>query len=224
MKNIIKIIAVLATATSFFPMYSAEKPAKFFSISKLKYPLDVTKLSIHSGPFALPVAFEDGPSPLSENSVLELSAIKVIENPDTPDKNEILEKISNTFRQGASVTSNHVFFKSNSISDIGIVIPCQDPVPFYKIIKRWFAFYNDSKSKSLDAFLPPKEISLRQEDYRALILAIKQGKLSHKDTKHNVLTICTRDTLGIETPKELIDLILSLLPECNFDKEEKELT
>jgi len=222
MKNIIKIIAVLATATSFFLVYSMEESERYFDTSELKHLSDMTKLSFYSNPFDRSFASKDDPSPLSEDLVLELSAIKVIENPDTLDKNEILQRIFNAFSQGTSATPNHTLWKSTSVVNLGATKPSQDSLSLHTTIKDWLA----ASIGGLNAISQPrrKEILSKQESCRSLIYAIKQGKLSHKETKNNVLTTFTRDTLETEIPKELINLILEFLPESNFDEEEKELT
>jgi len=223
MKNIIKIIAILATATSFFLVYSMEKPLKYFTISKLKHLSDMTKFSLHFNPFwqfrSPSVASKDYPSPLPEDLVLKLSAIKVIENPDTPDKDKILKRIFNAFSQGTSTTPNHTVWKNGSRLNLGVIQLSQSPISLCTIIKGWLAALTENLSATLQPRL--KEILSKQESCRSLIYAIKQGKLSHKETKNNVLTTFTHDTLEIEIPEEITNLILEFFPECNFDEEEE---
>jgi len=233
MKNIIKIITVLAITTSFFSVYSMEesgeptairkpflKEAQVFHIENLFFLPTMEKmrtLHLHSierksplpnQPSRFLVSHWSGTTP-SEESVFLLNAIKLIEHPLTRDRREILNAIS----QGTEATFNYIVRIDSNSRRLGRIEYSQDPVPLYTSMQNWLEsslFNGEANDRKLKSF-------------KNITLAIIKEKSRNKNEKSGVLATCTDNELEIQIPEVIINFILSLLPECNFDEEEREL-
>jgi len=223
MKNIIKIITVLAIVTSFFSVYSMEESdktttirnpfltkAQLFHVENLNFfqtMEEMRTLQLRS------IEQKSSGTTVPGELILLLNAIKLIENPYTRDKCEIL----NAIRQEAAATFNYKVLLDSVFFNVGRIEYSQDPVPLYTSTKNWFQSSLNKKNQAQE-----KNLS-RQKSFKDITFAIIKGKSKNKNEKSGVLATCILNKFEIKIPEVIADFIVLLLPECNSDEEEREL-
>jgi len=205
MKNIIKIITVLAIVTSFFSVYSMEESDKtttirehpwsegFFYINDLNSIPDMMKLPLHPS-YGGPTSFAPD---LSDNLTLVFNAIKVIKELQKERQEKILQKIHDDLSQGLPTSLYYTVSKSH-FDPIGWIKHSQKPIPLNTIIQDWFKDTNFDKQE-------------KKEAYNCLISTIQQGQSSYTLKISNILITCILNKFKIEIPEVLATFLLSFV-------------
>jgi len=230
MKNIIKIIIVLAITTSFFSVYSMEQQSlQCFYISDLKKVADVERLPIYLHDFtSFPIASNSSLADafkastplfapdLSDNLTLGLNAIKVIEDPNKEKQVKILQKIYDDLSRGLSTDCDYIIFQS-TIDKLGYIEHSQKLVSLYTMIQNWLECpetISDYDFISLPLPLPENFKSTTQEKkeaYNSLISTIQQGQSSYTLKISNILITCILNKFEIKIPEVLATFLLSFV-------------
>jgi len=210
MKNFIKVITIFEVIIFFSPirpMESEQTSCYSFKVHRLKELDPLSRMD------RIPILlnnkfFISGKHPLrtSKGVALHLTTIKALKESNSIKNEKILKKISDAVSKGTSVISMHNIKLHNR--KLIKITPSRTPISALELIKSW----------------PEQEPLVGESKKNNLVNAILKGKLNRKKRLSCILTVCTHDELEIKVPQDIIDLILSLNPECNIDEEKQYLS